>query len=188
MYGIIYKIVNTVNDRVYVGQTIRTLDARFKRHKCDALRNVLPDNYFHRAIRKYGIDVFEIEKIDIAESKKELNIKEKYWIDYYIKLNQSYNTAEGGQGGNTYYKRTKKQMLKTKEKISKSNLGKNNGNAKSVEMYDTLIKKTETFETITACLKYFNIKNKECISRRASGKDDTLYKNRYSFRFKTIDK
>ena len=32
MTGKIYKIVNDINDKVYVGQTIRTLKVRFQRH------------------------------------------------------------------------------------------------------------------------------------------------------------
>lgn len=32
MTGKIYKIVNDINDKVYVGQTIRTLAQRFQKH------------------------------------------------------------------------------------------------------------------------------------------------------------
>ena len=33
---IIYKITNKENNKVYIGQTIRTLQQRFNRHKNDA--------------------------------------------------------------------------------------------------------------------------------------------------------
>ena len=37
----IYKITNTKNNKVYIGQTIRPIQERFKRHKTDALNNIL---------------------------------------------------------------------------------------------------------------------------------------------------
>ena len=78
MFGIIYKISNSINDKVYIGQTVRTIKKRFACHIGSALKNEFPDNYFHRAIRKYGKDCFKIEQIDEADSKEELNEKEKY--------------------------------------------------------------------------------------------------------------
>lgn len=32
----VYKITNNVNDKVYIGQSIRPIEDRFKRHLCDA--------------------------------------------------------------------------------------------------------------------------------------------------------
>ena len=73
----IYKITNTKNNKVYIGQTIRPIQERFKRHKTDALNNIL-DTHFARAIRYYGEDAFIIEQIDTAETQEELNQKEQY--------------------------------------------------------------------------------------------------------------
>jgi hypothetical protein len=61
----IYKITNIQNNKVYIGQSIRPIKARFQRHLNDALNNVL-DTHFARAIRKYGKDSFFIEEIDTA--------------------------------------------------------------------------------------------------------------------------
>ena len=47
---IIYKITNKENNKVYIGQTIRTLEQRFNRHKNDALHNIGPSVYNHSFI------------------------------------------------------------------------------------------------------------------------------------------
>ena len=52
MFGVIYKITNILNNKVYIGQTIRPLEERIERHFDEAENNVLPENHFHRAIRK----------------------------------------------------------------------------------------------------------------------------------------
>lgn len=78
----IYKITNIQNNKVYIGQTIRPIEERFKRHINDALNNIL-DTHFARAIRKYGKDSFIIEQIDSANTAEELTSKEQYWIKYY---------------------------------------------------------------------------------------------------------
>ena len=78
----IYKITNTVNNKVYIGQSIRPIEQRFKRHINDAINNKL-DTHFARAIRKYGAECFYIEEIDSASTQEELNQKEQYWIRFY---------------------------------------------------------------------------------------------------------
>ena len=85
MHIFVYKIKNIVNNKVYIGQSIRPIEQRFKRHINDAINNNL-NTHFARAIRKYGQDKFEIEQIDVANSQEELNKKEQYWIRYYLSL------------------------------------------------------------------------------------------------------
>ena len=58
----IYKITNIQNNKVYIGQSIRPVNQRFRRHINDAINNKL-DTYFARAIRKYGKDNFYIKII-----------------------------------------------------------------------------------------------------------------------------
>ena len=183
MFGTIYKITNIINNKVYVGQTTRPYMQRFERHLKDAENNILPSNFFHKAIRKYGRNNFKIEIIDTANTKEELNTKEIYWIDFYMQLGISYNTAKGGQGGNTYYKRTQEQMCITKQKISKANFGMKNGMHKAVRVYNVITNEIKDFESITAVLSFLGIKHKETVSWRANGRDKTVYKNTYTFEF-----
>ena len=59
----IYKITNIQNNKCYIGQSIRPIEQRFRRHINDALNNIL-DTHFARAIRAYGKDNFKIEVMD----------------------------------------------------------------------------------------------------------------------------
>jgi predicted GIY-YIG superfamily endonuclease len=38
MNGFIYKITNSINDKVYIGKTLSTIDKRFAEHKKDSNR------------------------------------------------------------------------------------------------------------------------------------------------------
>lgn len=75
MYGIIYKITNLVNNKVYIGQTKQTLKRRYAHHLSSARHR---DNYLYRAMRKYKVENFKIEQIDTAETLEQLDTKE--WL------------------------------------------------------------------------------------------------------------
>ena len=38
MNGFIYKIINDINDKVYIGKTLSSIEERFKQHKKDSLK------------------------------------------------------------------------------------------------------------------------------------------------------
>lgn len=96
-YGIIYKITNTVNNKIYIGQTIRTLKERWNQHK---YRNGC--TYLHNAIIKYGADKFKIEPIEEVPIE-DLDKREIYWIAQYDSTNKKvgYNLILGGKLGQT---------------------------------------------------------------------------------------
>ena len=95
---IIYKATNKINGKVYIGQSIHSLEWRMKKHKQDSLRM---DTYFYRAIRKYGWSSFEWTIVDdTATSKEELNQLEQYYIKQYNSFNnkeKGYNSTSGGE-------------------------------------------------------------------------------------------
>ena len=91
---IIYKITNEVNGKVYIGQTTKTLQWRWKHH-CNIKSGC---TYLKNALNKYGIENFIIEQIDSAETQEELNKKEVYWIEHYNSLvPNGYNLTTGGE-------------------------------------------------------------------------------------------
>lgn len=108
---IIYKITNTVNGKVYIGQTAQTLEKRFYQH-C-RVYEAIRTSIITKAIKKYGKENFLIEQIDFAENDEELDKKEKYWINFYDSYNISkgYNLSPGGLDGTRKYIKKKKAHL-----------------------------------------------------------------------------
>lgn len=86
--GYIYKITNNINSKVYIGQTIGTIEKRFNEHKRAAIKGC--QYALHRAIRKYGIDNFSVEEIEQCPTE-ELDNREQYWISFYDSYYQGYN-------------------------------------------------------------------------------------------------
>lgn len=94
---IIYKATNKINKKVYVGQTIHTLEYRRKQHE----NRSKYDKYltlFGRALRKYGFENFEWKIICRANSKRELDILESLWILvlHSTEKERGYNLKLGG--------------------------------------------------------------------------------------------
>lgn len=100
MTGVIYVIRNSVNGKVYVGQTKNGVRARWRGHLHQAQKGC--EFPLHRAIRKYGAPAFTIEVVENAvEMADNLNALERSWI---ARLNSrdsthGYNVAHGGEGG-----------------------------------------------------------------------------------------
>lgn len=99
-YGYIYKIINTVNNKVYIGQTTKTVEERFKMHLNAANSNAKKTLHLYSAMNLYGKDKFYAVEIDTAKNRKELNIKECYWINYYNSIKNGYNMIDGGNDEN----------------------------------------------------------------------------------------
>lgn len=95
----VYKITNTVNGKVYIGITTKSVQSRWKAHLSNAfVKNV--DYYLYKAMRKYGKEAFSIETIHEAETLAELLEAEKRFItecSAYATAN-GYNQTLGGEG------------------------------------------------------------------------------------------
>ena len=68
MLGHIYKITNLINNKVYIGQTIQTIEKRFIQHKSHA-RTGNNNHKLANALRKYGEDNFIVENIEDCEQE-----------------------------------------------------------------------------------------------------------------------
>ena len=181
----IYKITNIQNNKIYIGQTIRPIEQRFRRHINDALNNVL-DTHFARAIRKYGKDSFTIEQIDTASNQEELNKKEQYWIHYYNSVNEGYNETDAISkcGGNTYQSKTKEEMEVIKEKIRQTKIGSKNPMAKKIKRTNIQTGEIDILDTIISCAKACGIMNgKTFISTRLNGQVKSPFKKMWIFEY-----
>ena len=94
MNGFIYIIKNTVNSKVYIGQTKVSVDQRWREHLRHAQYG---DQLINRAMKKYGVDKFYVETLEICNIDV-LDEREMYYIDLYDSTDKSkgYNVSIGG--------------------------------------------------------------------------------------------
>lgn len=96
-YGVIYRVINNVTGKVYIGQTTVPIGERWQAHcKRDSYCVALS-----RSIQKYGKEAFDISIIDDAGTKEELDEKEIIHISLCDSTNRSkgYNLRGGGSFG-----------------------------------------------------------------------------------------
>ena len=154
--GSIYKITNTINGKVYVGQTIN--DA-YKTRIRDHLNGTQHGSRLVKhAIEKYGQDVFTVEILHDGIIPEFLNTLE---IEAIAKFNtvapNGYNLDTGGNGvgspsGETRRKlseanKGKKRSEETKQKISASKTGENHPNYGKPRSEETKRKMSENHQT-----------------------------------------
>lgn len=92
----IYKIVNDINQHIYIGKTYRTIEERWKEHCKDCYRPEFRERPLYRAMNKYGISNFHIELIE--EVLNDVEDREIYWISYYDSYRNGYNATSGSDG------------------------------------------------------------------------------------------
>lgn len=134
--GIIYKITNLVNNKVYIGQTERTLNIRWKQHRyCKGCK------YLHNAILKYGVENFKVEEIERVPIK-DLNEREIYWIASYNSTDRTvgYNILKGGKLGRLQMYKLSPEDIKKVIELDKQNVP----HTKIAKMFD-IERKTVTF-------------------------------------------
>jgi group I intron endonuclease len=92
-HGIIYKITNKINGKVYIGQTTQTLSDRWSKHKYRNSHSKL----IRLAIKKYGIENLTIEEFCSCFSIDSLNLLEERIIAQFNCITpHGYNLTSGG--------------------------------------------------------------------------------------------
>ena len=114
IYVYIYKITNLINGKVYIGQTVRDVQERFRehcRHEATAI---------DKAIKKYGKENFSVEVLCEAKSIGELNELEIKYISLYNSTDRifGYNMCDGGDNTCGFH-----HSEQAKEKMRKSRIG-----------------------------------------------------------------
>lgn len=95
----VYKITNKVNGMLYIGITICSLAKRWREHKCAAKAGL--DTPLYNAMRKYGLDAFEMVLMHEGKTRSEIEAVEKQLIaEYgtYVRVGKGYNLTLGGEG------------------------------------------------------------------------------------------
>ena len=118
IYGYIYILTNKINNKKYVGQTTQTFNKRYyfkgigaermyKHHLYMKNNNNTYNKHLLCAFEKYGLNNFIVEEEfdivylingDYDKAKKELDDKEKYYINLFNSMENGYNKTTGGTG------------------------------------------------------------------------------------------
>lgn len=92
---LIYSITNTVNGKVYIGQTRQGM-ARRKGEHIHRFNLGERDHKLYRAMRKYGIDKFRFDVLCCALKPGYLDELEKHFITENNSFQRGYNMTCGG--------------------------------------------------------------------------------------------
>lgn len=118
VYGYIYVLTNKINNKKYVGLTTRRFNDRYpfggigaermyKHHLYMKNNNNTYNKHLLCAFEKYGLNNFIVEEEfnivylingDYDKAKKELDDKEKYYINLFNSMENGYNKTTGGTG------------------------------------------------------------------------------------------
>lgn len=114
----VYKIVNNVNGKVYIGQSIN-IKNRWKDHVNALNRGDSSCTVLQRAWNKYKEKSFSFEILELCTEDRLDEVEIKY-IEMYDALNpeNGYNIEPGGN-------KNKHLTEETKQKLRESHLGKN---------------------------------------------------------------
>lgn len=119
--GVIYSIVNKINDATYIGSAIGNGNSRWIRHEKDLKANNHHSIHLQRAYNKYGIDNFQFVVLENVNDDKILTKEQEYLDDrknnYPANLNYNICWTAGNCSGRKFSDTTIKQM-------SNSHLGK----------------------------------------------------------------
>jgi group I intron endonuclease len=156
--GYIYTITNKTDNKIYVGQTVRELETRWKDH----LKKRSNCRYLKSAINKYGVDNFEFKLVCITFDNQLDDMEIQYIEKYNCLAPNGYNLRRGGNSG-THHSETKQRISETLKMRyenglihSKPNLGKPHSEIMKKKLSEANKGKPKSQESI----------NKGVISRR----------------------
>jgi len=93
----IYKITNKVNGKMYIGETNRTIEIRWRQHKSRA-KDPQYTEYLYQAMRKYGIENFTIECLEQCCPEERFHKETNYIILYNTLAPNGYNLVLSQDG------------------------------------------------------------------------------------------
>lgn len=96
--GLIYIIRNSINDKVYIGQTTLSLEDRWKVHLKPSVSKQRGSYKIYNAMNKYGKENFYCEILEDNIPIEELNNREINYIEKFDSFKNGYNSTKGGDG------------------------------------------------------------------------------------------
>ena len=163
----VYKITDKTNGKLYIGQTKRTLDKRWRAHCYRANCETARQNALIQAIREHGCENFMIEPIEECPDRDAADERERYWIaQYNSKIPYGYNHTIGGDNhglsaeefrekvsGANHWTAKKEVSKETRAKMSAAQSGAKSNNHKACMCIET----GETFPYVRAVTRKYGI-------------------------------
>lgn len=175
----VYRLTNTVNNKIYVGATTDGAGVRFNQHIRKA--NAGSDYPFHQAIREFGDKSFRLDILEMCSSFEEMNEREAYWIATLRSTNSEigYNKKVGG--GIHLHDDV------SKRKIGNVHRGKTSEQRKPVLQYDKDGNFIKEYVSLTEALVETSIAKTSIL--RVIRKEATRFskKNPYIWVYKEVD-
>ena len=134
----IYSIINTINDKVYVGKSTNLYQRKYQ-HFTLLKSGKHTNEYLQSSVNKYGVENFYYNVIEIC-NEDVLGEREYYWIDHYDSNNRDkgYNIDIINEDGTTTrdWSSSKKMQKTIKENGGRVVLkGADNPTSKTVYQY-----------------------------------------------------
>ena len=111
----IYKLVNNVDDKIYVGSTCNLLRVRIAKNKSSS--KLEPDRSIDKHVNQVGwgnVEIILIQKYE-CKSKEDLNKRERYWID---ELKPDLNIQIPTRTPKEWYEENKEKYVANRDKIN----------------------------------------------------------------------
>lgn len=78
--NIIYKITNILDNKTYIGSSLKGLSSRKHRHLWEMKKNIHHNHHLQREYNKHGESIFKFEEIDKVDDTSQLTDRENHWI------------------------------------------------------------------------------------------------------------
>ena len=104
----VYKISNSINNKVYIGITSYSIEERYKWHVRDCKRGV--DKKLYKAMRKYGVENFRIDLLEEVSDAIVVEEREEFYIEKYDSFNNGYNASPASHGIIRHTEKAKRLM------------------------------------------------------------------------------
>ena len=115
----IYKIQNTINNKVYIGQAV-DIEDRWRNHLSSLRSNSHANTHLQNSFNYYGENAFIFSIIEEC-SVDVLTRQEQFWIDYYGGVNsaKNYNQRDAGSHG-AHSEESKRKISESQKGIKKA--------------------------------------------------------------------
>ena len=120
----IYKIINVLNNKMYIGST-KNFKKRFQTHLRMLRKNKHHSIKLQRAYNKYGEENFKFEIVEECEYTKNLIIeRENYYIKKFNSKENGYNIADASFGDILTYHPNHDGIIQKRVNTQKANISK----------------------------------------------------------------